>query len=97
MYRARPLSMLGVYSYPLFDRWRLVAVPSFAKDIKPLFREKDRSSMRARFDLWSCQDVRRNAPAILEALRAETMPCDGPWSSENVERFNGWIAGGMAD
>jgi hypothetical protein len=39
--------------------------PSFAKDINPLFREKDRSSMRYRFDLWSHEDVRGSAAAIL--------------------------------
>jgi hypothetical protein len=79
------------------DRRRLVADPSFAKDIKPLFREKDRSSMRARFDLWSCQDVRANAAAILGALRAGTMPCDGPWSSDDIDRFTRWIASGTAE
>jgi hypothetical protein len=66
--------------------------PSFAKDIKPLFREKDRNSMRGRFDLWSYQDVRENANAILDVLRAGTMPCDGPWSSEDIDRFAGWVA-----
>jgi hypothetical protein len=71
--------------------------PSFAKDIKPLFREKDRSSMQNRFDLWSHQDVRDNAAAILEAVRAGTMPCDGPWSSDKVDRFARWFDGGMAD
>ena len=70
---------------------------SFAKDIEPLFREKDRSSMRARFDLWLCRDVQENAPAILGALRARTMPCDGPWSSDDIDRFARWIASGMAD
>jgi hypothetical protein len=70
---------------------------SFAKDIKPLFRDKDRSSMRTRFDLWSYQDVRDNAAAILDALQAGRMPCDGPWSSDNVDRFARWIDSGMAD
>jgi len=74
-----------------------MADPAFAKDIKPLFREKDRSSMAARFDLWSYQDVRTNASAILEVLQAGTMPCDGPWSADNTDRFARWIAGGMAE
>ena len=74
-----------------------MADPSFAKDIKPLFREKDRSSMRARFDLWSCRDVRDNAAAILEALRSEKMPCDGPWSADDTDRFARWIASGAAE
>jgi hypothetical protein len=74
-----------------------VAGPSFARDIKSLFREKDRRSMRNRFDLWSCPDVRANAAAIWEALRAGTMPCDGPLISGRVDRFAGRIASGMAD
>ena len=74
-----------------------MADPAFAKDIKPLFREKDRASMAARFDLWSYQDVRTNASAILEVLRAGTMPCDGPWNSDNVDRFARWITDGMAE
>jgi pimeloyl-ACP methyl ester carboxylesterase len=70
---------------------------SFANDIKPLVREKDRSSMLGRFDLWSYQDVRDNAPSILEVLRAGTMPCDGPWSPDHVDLFGRWIAGGMVE
>jgi hypothetical protein len=70
---------------------------SFANDIKPLFREKDRSSMLGRFDLWSFQDVRDNAPSILEVLRAGTMPCDGQWSPDHIDLFGRWVAGGMAE
>ena len=69
-----------------------MADPSFANDIKPLFREKDRNSMLARFDLWSYQDVRDHAPAILGTLQAGTMPCDGPWSADDIDRFAQWIA-----
>ncbi len=47
-----------------------MADPAFNKDIRPLFRDKDRDSMAARFDLRSYQDVRTNATAILEALQA---------------------------
>jgi hypothetical protein len=75
----------------------LMADLSFANDIKPLFREKDRSSMVGRFDLWSYQDVRDNAPSILEVLRAGTMPCDGQWSPDHIDLFGRWVAGGMAE
>jgi hypothetical protein len=71
--------------------------PSFAKDIKPLFREKDRNSMLGRFDLWSFVDVRDNAPTILEVLRAGTMPCDGQWSPNDVNIFARWMAGETAE
>jgi hypothetical protein len=74
-----------------------VADPSFAKDIKPLFREKDRNSMRGRFDLWSYQDVRENAAAIFEALRTGTMPCDGSWGADDIDRFARWIASGTTE
>jgi hypothetical protein len=70
---------------------------SFAHDIKPLFREKDRNSMLQRFDLWALDDVRHNAPAIVSALGAGKMPCDGPWSAPDVDRFGEWVAGGMAE
>jgi hypothetical protein len=91
------MNTLDSFADPLPDRWWHVVDPSFAKDIMPLFREKDRSSMRNRFDLWSCRDVRDNGAAILEALRAGTMPCDGTWSSDKVDRFARWIGSGMAD
>ena len=70
---------------------------SFTSSIKPLFREKDRNSMLKSFDLWSVSDVRENAQAILGVLRAGRMPCDGAWSSDNVELFASWVAGGMAE
>ena len=42
---------------------------SFDADIKPLFREKDRDSMRSAFDLWSYADVQTHAAAIAERLK----------------------------
>jgi hypothetical protein len=80
---------------PLPHRWWHLVDPSFAHDTEPLFREKDRCSMRDRFDRWSGQDVRDNAAAIFEALRAGTTPCDGPCSSAKVDRLARWIASGM--
>lgn len=50
---------------------------SFERQIKPLFRDRDRQSMKWAFDLWSHDDVARNSDAILARLRAGTMPCDG--------------------
>jgi hypothetical protein len=68
--------------------------PTFADDVKALFREQDRDAMLHRFDLWSHADVSENAPAILEAVRSGTMPCDGPWGPENVELFKTWLDNG---
>jgi hypothetical protein len=67
---------------------------SFDGDIKPLFRERDRASMTFAFDLWSHDDVSRNAAAILDRLQEGTMPCDGAWPGERVEIFERWIAAG---
>jgi hypothetical protein len=70
---------------------------SFAQDIRPLFRESDRSSMRFAFDLWDVGDVRSNADAILGRLQEGTMPCDGGWPDAQVELFQRWIATGTGD
>jgi hypothetical protein len=69
---------------------------SFAQHIKPLFREGDRRSMRFAFDLWSQEDVVTHAPAILDRLRAGTMPCDGAWPEDRVAVFERWIETGKA-
>lgn len=66
----------------------------FDEDIKPLFRERDRDSMRFAFDLWSLGDVATHADAILDRLEAGTMPCDGAWPAERVAVFRRWIDAG---
>ncbi|MBV8218199.1 MAG: CDGSH iron-sulfur domain-containing protein, partial [Solirubrobacterales bacterium] len=68
----------------------------FDQHIKPLFRERDRKSMKFAFDLWSYDDVRNNAQAILERVKAGTMPCDGAWPGEWVEVFERWAQSGMS-
>lgn len=64
---------------------------SFETDVKPLFRESDREAMKWSFDLWSYGDVKTNAEAILERLAAGTMPCDGPWPTQQVAIFRRWV------
>ena len=66
----------------------------FEQDIKPLFRESDRNSMRFAFDLWSHDHVSSHADAILGRLEAGTMPCDGSWPAEHVAVFRQWIHAG---
>ncbi len=68
---------------------------SFESHIKGLFREMDRSSMDFAFDLWSVDDVRQNAQAILERLQQGSMPCDGEWPPEKVDLFARWVTSGM--
>jgi hypothetical protein len=67
---------------------------SFAQDIKPLFREGDRESMKWAFDLSSYDDVAANNDAILGKLRDGTMPCDGAWPEEQVDLFQRWVDAG---
>jgi hypothetical protein len=68
---------------------------SFAQDVKPLFREGDRESMKWAFDLSSYDDVAANSDAILGKLRDGTMPCDGAWPEEQVDLFQRWVDAGM--
>jgi ferritin-like protein len=62
----------------------------FEAHIKPLFRERDRDSMKFAFDLWSEPDVSAHADAILRRLEQGTMPCDGAWPAERVAVFRRW-------
>jgi hypothetical protein len=68
--------------------------PSFASDIKPLFRESDRTAMLSAFDLWSLDDVTANSDRILGAVESGSMPCDGAWPDEQVDLLRRWIAAG---
>jgi hypothetical protein len=68
---------------------------SFATQVRPLFRDKDRESMSKAFDLWSYDDVRTHADKILDRLAAGSMPCDGAWPAERVEIFRRWVQTGM--
>ncbi len=63
----------------------------FATDIRSLFRDKDRNAMLGMFDLWSADDVRRNAEAIYGALAGGAMPCDGPWPESDTALLRRWI------
>ena len=67
---------------------------SFEQHVKPLFRERDRQSMKWAFDLWSHDDVAQNSAAVLERLRDGTMPFDGAWADEQIDVFQRWIAAG---
>jgi hypothetical protein len=70
---------------------------SFETDIKPLFRDRDRASMRGSFDLWSYADVVANGQAIAERLTDGSMPCDGAWPAEQVDLFRRWLDEGAAE
>ena len=68
--------------------------PSFAQDIKPLFREEDRDAMSYIFDLWDYNDVSANADSILERIEDGSMPCDEEWPEERIALLRRWIDAG---
>ena len=71
------------------------STPSFARDIKPLFRMRDRLTMRWKFDLGNYHDVSKYSQAILERLSNGSMPCDGKWPEEHITLFRRWVEAGM--
>jgi hypothetical protein len=73
-------------------------VPSFERDIRPLFRERDRAAMRWAFDLGEIASVRQHAEAILEQVIAGRIPCDAAWllsrtalRNELRGSLSGWV------
>jgi len=74
----------------------LMGTLSFVSDIRPLFRDKDINAMKAfGIDLSSYEDVKKRAQHIYARLSEKKMPCDGPWSENNVQKFKEWMEGGM--
>jgi hypothetical protein len=67
---------------------------SFERDIRPMFRDKDRDSMMQAFDLFDYTDVAENADAIVGSLRSGQMPCDGAWPDADVEKVQRWMDAG---
>lgn len=70
---------------------------SFAKDIRPLFRDQDVQSMKSMFDLSSHQDVTDNADDILETVTNGSMPCDQTRSPQQVDTLKTWISEGFPE
>ena len=71
-------------------------VLSFSADIQPLFRPFDIESMKPLgIDLSSYEAVKKHTGDIYARLSARKMPCDGPWSDGQVQKFKEWIEGGM--
>lgn len=71
---------------------------SFATEIRPLFRDKDIAEMIdvMNLDLASYEAVRESADAIYGQLASGWMPCDTPWSEEQVALFKRWMDDGFA-
>jgi hypothetical protein len=46
-------------------------------------------------DLSSYENVKKRAQHIYARLSAKQMPCDGPWSENNVQKLKEWMDSGM--
>jgi len=70
---------------------------SFARDIRPLFRDTpDVETMKKMgLDLSSYGEVKTQAEGIYSRLENGTMPCDEPWPKERVATFKRWMDEGM--
>jgi hypothetical protein len=69
---------------------------SFATDIRPLFRDFDIEAMKGfGMDLSLYDDVKKHADAIYKTLEEGSMPCDDPWSKEQLAKFKQWMDEGM--
>ena len=51
----------------------------------------DRQSMTLALDLWSYDDVRAHADAIVTRIRNGSMPCDGAWPPAKIDVFARWV------
>jgi hypothetical protein len=71
---------------------------SFAKDIRPLFRDTpDVEEMKTfGLDLSSFEEVKASADAIYTTLADGSMPCDGAWPKDRIDLFKRWVDEGMA-
>lgn len=69
---------------------------SYARDVRPLFRDFDIDSMISarRLDLSNYDQVSAKADGILRRLADGDMPCDGAWPEKDVETFRQWIKDG---
>ena len=64
---------------------------TFARDIRPLFRERDVEEMRYAFDLGAYEDVKANAEEIHRRVADGSMPCDVAWPDDRVALLRRWI------
>ena len=69
---------------------------SFARDIRPLFREEDVEAMGYAFDLGDYERVKANAEGIYERLADGSMPCEGAWPAGQITMVRRWIDEGSA-
>lgn len=89
-----------VWSFLRARRKSAAPVPaevSFNSHLRPLFRPVDIQSMQGYFDLRDYDDVKEHAATIYSRLADGTMPCDTPWSQQQIALFKSWMDTGMKE
>ena len=69
---------------------------SSERDLKPLFRERDRATMLERCEvrsLWKRTTLLTTSQAITR-LEDGSMPCDEAWPADRIETFRRWVEAG---
>ena len=74
--------------------------PGFAKDVRPMFTDKDVAHMKPLgIDLADAADVQAHADAIYSTVSDGSMPPrnsgEERWSPEMCERFKAWMEAGF--
>jgi hypothetical protein len=71
---------------------------SFAKDIRPLFRDSPDVDTMKDFglDLSAYAEVKAEAENIYARVLDGSMPCDEPWPKDRIALFKQWMEEGMA-
>jgi hypothetical protein len=71
---------------------------SFAKDIRPLFRDSPDIDTMKDFglDLSAYSEVKAEAENIYARVLDGSMPCDEPWPKDRIALFKQWMEEGMA-
>ena len=71
---------------------------SYALHIRVLFTEDQRNCMAGYLDLWSYEEVKASAEAILAKISDHSMPADAssPWPNEWIALFERWKNEGCA-
>lgn len=69
---------------------------SYMANVKPLLRERVRKTRLQSSGLWSYDDVKTHATAILIAVADGSMPCDSTRPPENAAVLRAWINTGTA-
>jgi hypothetical protein len=85
-------------SFSQIDAAQPAKVPTYAQDIRPLFRDHDIACMTPKGVKLADPNwmvVVANAQRVFDVLQAGVMPPDGKWSDAKLALFKSWMDGGL--